>query len=266
LLAHDSAARAAIPILGVATYHTPILVLDFLRHLHSSKHAGTVLGVQNAAGTTIEEQYGKAFVHFTHFIKVDNPGIITAEFLANSMKRGVGIICADRQEGVDIVLPVSMDGTLNATSISSLKLQARDGCARFDASVHDALLKLELLDDHMELKHEGFNFVFSFGAEPSVQPKRVTDASRDVRKRSPLLGFNLFVGGRSGDVFSPLEGVQSSDVDVLLRQENMFPDVYAGGLDKSEEQTEHLLRSMNPLCESHPVHWSWLRPPQTNED
>ena len=55
---------------------------------------------------TFAETFKDARLYVTHFIKVYDYESLSAEFLRKCMIRGVAIVCADNQRGVDMVLPM----------------------------------------------------------------------------------------------------------------------------------------------------------------
>lgn len=224
LLAHDAAAAALGKQTGFETYHKPVLFLAYLRSLFAEDHHETVMSARNAKGTVLSDYFANAYVNFTHFVKVDDDKMITAKFLAMCMTRNFAILCADQQLGVDLVIPISMDGIVRASSMSALKQQVKNYSSgakykEFDVFVHDSFLRSEDLDEFMGLEHPSVNMLINFGAEPSVQVERTTPRqATEAPARRDLSGLNLFVGGHSPDIYQCINASQETAIEILLRR------------------------------------------------
>ncbi|KDQ06114.1 hypothetical protein BOTBODRAFT_181892 [Botryobasidium botryosum FD-172 SS1] len=263
LMAHDSAAFEAEGVEGVPTFHTSIPLLDFLHHLFPEEHIETVLSTNDDTGATIKSHFKDAMVHFTHFIQVRDPRLLEAQHLAGFMMRGIAIVCVDGQHATDLVIPMSMDGTLEPAQISALKLQIKTtvapGYKTYGALVYDEFVKLEDLDVDMELQQKSINILFSLGADPAVLNSRVADPKKDGKKRRESLGgFNIYVGGCTHDIFKPLSKSHDDKVKLMLRDSQIFPAAYTEGLEEGDTEIEALLRLTDPSTEYHPANLGWL--------
>ncbi|OCH86958.1 hypothetical protein OBBRIDRAFT_890136 [Obba rivulosa] len=81
------------------------------------------------------ETFKNANIYVTHFIKALDLGVLRREILVRYIVRGAGIICSNKNGGVDIVLPfLYNDSRLMATNVSAVLIRIQDMVPRYRAS------------------------------------------------------------------------------------------------------------------------------------
>jgi hypothetical protein len=263
LNAMDSAASTLPQLPKIPRYHTPIPLLLFLRQLLQRDHIPKVLGAHcSTRPETLATYYEKSYVHCTHFVRVREGNLLDAQHLARFLERGVGILCKEGQEGIDLCIPVTMDKSVAPGSMTVVTVQVRNresNYSKWNAAAYDEFCKMGGVDDRMGLQHEPINLIVSLGAEALVSTTRDTPVTTSTKDRSrtedQLSGFNIFIGGYTHQTFN---AVQESDVDkimVLLRHYDPFSDL-CGHLEQGGQRAE-ILRTMLPAQFSDQGHWKY---------
>jgi hypothetical protein len=267
LLALDKAASAAPRIDDIPRLHTPVKVTEFLKHFLAPAFHGNVLNAALPNGTKLEDYFRKAVIHCTHFIRVRDNAILTTKFIARCAERGIGIICAEGEKSADLFVPVSIDGSVKPEAMTGLKYQTKnrgdqDQYSTWGKAASEVFCKLEIMDDGMDLYWEPVNILVSYGAPPSVYTSRQTDASRDTKGEDktgkkkqpvqPLTSFNIFVGGRTREVYPVIEVESEGYVNIILRKRDPYEAIYS-----QSRSAEDLLRAMQPAVEVHEQHWKY---------
>jgi hypothetical protein len=77
---------------------------------------------------TFATTFANSRIYVTHFIKVYDYNVLSVEFLAKCVARGVAILCADNQYAVDIVIPIVIDKDkpLTKENVTALLLQSKN--------------------------------------------------------------------------------------------------------------------------------------------
>lgn len=107
--------------------------------------------IQNAMPSTLRddsdnktfgETFKDSYVYVTHFIKVYDYSVLTDRYIMALAARGVAILCADNQAGVDMILPmVYEDSVLRRTNITVIMIQSKNN-SNFSTTPHRYLFDL----------------------------------------------------------------------------------------------------------------------------
>ncbi|PPR07502.1 hypothetical protein CVT26_013471 [Gymnopilus dilepis] len=169
-----------------------ITALDFLRALLPSDHHRSLgqhkpsCHVEGKDGETLEEAFTDGFIWFNHFIKVNDFSMVNRQYLSCLISRGAAIICADNHRGVDLVIPVLFNDSLEPESVSAILIQVKN-----DASfTHNVCTALFDLMDPYEVN------LFSKGETPSPITRLVfalASKRADVMFPSPGCRSNRYV-------------------------------------------------------------------------
>ena len=103
--AYDTALRAR----GTIMYHSWVHVLDFLKALFPDKVYERVIGIRpfrRPNGPKLGVAFANAVVRLTHFVRLSELNLITAANVRKAFLRGMGIVGAQSQKLIDILIPM----------------------------------------------------------------------------------------------------------------------------------------------------------------
>jgi hypothetical protein len=112
--AYDTALRARANM-----YHSWVPVLDFLRALFPDNVYERVIGIRpfkQPDGPTLGAAFANAVVRLTHFVRLSELNLITAANVRKAFLRGTGIVGAQSQKLIDILIPMLFVDRSKATS------------------------------------------------------------------------------------------------------------------------------------------------------
>ena len=105
--AYNAALRACVPTSNM--YHSWVPVLDFLRALFPDNVYERVIGIRpfkQPDGSTLGVAFANAIVRLTHFVCLSELNLITAANVRKAFLRGMGIVGAQSQKLIDILIPM----------------------------------------------------------------------------------------------------------------------------------------------------------------
>jgi hypothetical protein len=105
--AYDAALRARVPTSTM--YHSWVHVLDFLKALFPDNVYERVIGIKpyrQPSGPTLGVAFANAIVRLTHFVRLSELNLITAANVRKAFLRGMGIVGAQSQKLIDILIPM----------------------------------------------------------------------------------------------------------------------------------------------------------------
>jgi len=270
LLAHDEACDALRGRDGIRLmmpYHVPLRLTEFLTTLFAGNYRTEILEAQAIeGGTSLQQTFKDAWVHFTHFVKVHDHKVVDRKFLMRLMARGAAVLCADNQLGIDAIVPVCYKGTeLTPTNMTCILVQGKN--------VHDLVNSRPVLFANMDPFYVGvyekgakdcppvIKIVLSVGTErPSftctpAPPERPTREAKQPPSISPE-HFEFFAAGMSHEVFGPVQKRQEAIWRNLVSRSGV-EDIYAPGTNDS---ILDVVRCMTPCMQSHVRHWDAFFP------
>ncbi|KAF9011504.1 hypothetical protein BDZ89DRAFT_1077772 [Hymenopellis radicata] len=103
--AYDAAMRARVPTM----YHSWVHVLDFLKALFPDdvyKRVISITPFKQPNGPTLGAAFASAVVRLTHFVRLSELNLITAANVRKAFLRGMGIVGAQSQQLIDILIPM----------------------------------------------------------------------------------------------------------------------------------------------------------------
>ncbi|KAJ6572585.1 hypothetical protein B0H10DRAFT_1839359 [Mycena sp. CBHHK59/15] len=92
------------------------------------------IGEDTPLGTAFKDSY----VWFNHFVKVDDFKVLNQEYLRHLVARGAAVICANNQQGIDILIPVIMGPLLRQDHITAIFFQIKNSLS-YGANILPAL-------------------------------------------------------------------------------------------------------------------------------
>ncbi|CAG8495746.1 14164_t:CDS:1 [Funneliformis caledonium] len=236
LMAWDKHAAARSSPLSIK-FAEPIIIYDYLRSLFVEKVFTDIW--QNIKDTEL----AKGWVHFNHFAGVSYT--LAKRNLLEFAKRGAAVYCKECQRGVDLVIPVLIDGNLDIESVTFILVQVKNHATitayRVDATskLTPAYMKIEDATDcillylslYMQIGAERhrYNILSSHGQNKKNQ---ISCALFGITKE--LYGcLNLRQDDETLEVEKSLKELRTASVDLMQLIE--------------DEENKAIVRRMLPL-------------------
>ncbi|KAF8518334.1 hypothetical protein JB92DRAFT_3095200 [Gautieria morchelliformis] len=271
LLARDQACHVPrIPSKGLY-FHTLVPVTKFLASLFVDGHKATVLGAQAyEGGPSLEEAFKDSWTYCTHFVKVEDHTVVNRKFLMRLMARGAGILCADGQLGIDVIIPVCYKGKTLATENITVIAVLSKNVAHLRKPRNALFANMDpYYAGIFSADHPGdipiIKLVLNVGAKsavfacPSPWKRPAEPESGCTSKGVPLSQqhFRLFAAGLSHEVFRPVQDIDEGTWSEVVSPDPLW-DTY--GLAYCDEHTVHMGRRLTPCARSDPGHWATFFP------
>ena len=90
-------------------YHSWVSVLDFLKELFADSVYERIIKIKplgQPEGLTLEEAFCNAVVRLTHYVRLSQLNLLNAANVRKAFLRGMGLVGAQSQKMVDILMPV----------------------------------------------------------------------------------------------------------------------------------------------------------------
>ncbi|KDQ58385.1 hypothetical protein JAAARDRAFT_154830 [Jaapia argillacea MUCL 33604] len=198
------------------------------------------------------------FVHFNHFIKAHQPSIINRRFLAALLHRGAAVLCANGQEGVDIVIPFVHGPT--STPIRKERLGAIL-CQVKNDQKYDANPQM-----HLFQAMDPYNIGFFDEADEPIPIIRIVFALAaktpsltiipSKGEEGKFIAYDIWCAGISPLIFRPIDPSQGHVWEALLQASYGWQSVYR---DEDGRLVERRM-SLNPGIAEDDGHWSnWVQ-------
>ncbi len=104
--AYDAALRLRP---GSLIYHSWVPVLDFLKALFTDDVYNKIISIRpyrNPEGQALEEAFENAVIRLTHYVRLSQLSLLTAANVRKAFLRGMGLVGAESQTLVDILIAV----------------------------------------------------------------------------------------------------------------------------------------------------------------
>jgi hypothetical protein len=212
---------------------------------------------------TFAETFKDAHLYITHFIKVYDYESLSAEFLLKCIVRGVAIVCADNQRGVDMVLPMLYkDSLLKIENITCILKQSKNDptfSTKPQRYLYDAMnpITLRILNESTT-PPPVIRMVYALAARESVvcvsmpgSPKQPSRKEPKFRKH-PYTSFDIWCGQATSETFGTIEREDDNAYADLLRLSRDVPSMF----NTQDESLKGLVQSMYPLGTPQPGHWN----------
>ncbi|KIL57284.1 hypothetical protein M378DRAFT_396218 [Amanita muscaria Koide BX008] len=225
--------------------------------------------------TESERNFQTAFrdtrIYFTHFIKLDDHGVVNREFLWRLAIRGCVALCANGQDGIDIIAPLVFGiETLCRSNISALLVQvnndksyrAQPNTILFDL-MNPYLIRFFDMDEKIPLPI--IRMVFALGSPTAAVkvipqyaerlPRKAKTAAQKAVQRSPrYTSYDIWCAKASSETFGVVKTEDEQNYSLLLKTEKVFPQAYCS--EFSTKEIESIKRSMNPGTSVKEAHWT----------
>ncbi|EMD38830.1 hypothetical protein CERSUDRAFT_92863 [Gelatoporia subvermispora B] len=216
-------------------------VIDFMQSLLKRGPYEVLLKSMPSEGDrdgTFEEIFKDSNIYFTHFVKVLDSQVLTQEMLLRYIVRGAAVFCADRQQGVDLVVPFIYKGTrMTRTNVSILLCQVKNDTDYTRTPVRNLFDNMDPTKPSFKTFPDGgtlpiIRMVFaleaglakSFSDEPSNAPGHNIIIVRGNERPSPRnssrkpTAFDLWCCGASSQTFSTIQPHQDNIYRAILAQ------------------------------------------------
>lgn len=252
-----------------------ISIPEFFSNLVRSPHAEKIMKSLPSKlrtgdkGDTFANTFGKSYLWFNHFIKVEDFAVVERKFLWKYIVRGCAIVCADNQYGTDIILPVVYRNTaLGTTNTSAIFAQIRNRknystptSRPFDAMDPWDVGTLVSGDTPLPM----IRIVFSMNSDnPSVEVmtrpeprKNPPRAAKTAPAPREFTTYDIWLGGVSKETLCEVtDESQPIWTDTLKAARDHRRDVFVSG--KLRKKAAILTKAQHPSAGSDPAHWSFV--------
>ncbi|KAM6501280.1 hypothetical protein JOM56_004294, partial [Amanita muscaria] len=246
-------------------------VLFFMEKLLASRWSSMVFGSKPARCRTntkdqlpFSEVFAKSKIYFNHFVKVHDFKVIHRAFLWRLIARGAAVLCADNQDGIDVVLPfLYLDDRLGRDNVSAIFIQVKNN-GKFSSTPNLFLF------DAMNPYFLGF---FDMDEQKPVPIIRMVFAlassvacvkAERARTCPAYMAYDIWCAGTTAETFSVVKPGDERVYSDLLKLSRLFPDVYEA--DTEVDSAKSARRSMNPGTAAHPDHWTKFSTAVTEPD
>lgn len=248
----------------------PIPLLEFFKSLFVEAALTKILRSkpfcrhEDIEPKTFQDFFKDSFCHFTHFVRVEDSKVLTAEFVCSMMIRGAAILCKVGEAAIDIVFGACLNGeALTPDNMVMLAVQVKnDQSLSTPRQDFFSAMKPQCIDfsrANLGKRLPVIRMVFSLASNPEEvtvfkeHPSNVVTHSADTANLPEFMAYDIWVGGIG--LFAPVtkNRLAREEWSDLLRRNLPQNTLY------KNSDTEHLIRSMNPgTCEAGP-HWArWV--------
>ncbi|KIL63618.1 hypothetical protein M378DRAFT_24971 [Amanita muscaria Koide BX008] len=265
-------------------------VLFFMEKLLASRWSSMVFDSKPARCRTsakdqlpFSEVFAKSKIYFNHFVKVHDFKVIHRAFLWRLIARGAAVLCADNQDGIDVVLPfLYLDDRLGRDNVSAIFIQVKNN-GKFSSTpnlfLFDAMNPyfLGFFDMDEQKPVPIIRMVFALASSESCvmavedvplrtnPPRRARSKGKDRARPCPAYtAFDIWCAGTTAETFSVVKPGDEQVYSDLLKPDRLFPGVYEE--DTEIDSTKSARRNMNPGTAAHPDHWTKFSTKVTEPD
>ncbi|KAG6849390.1 hypothetical protein H0H93_008836 [Arthromyces matolae] len=255
--------------------------------IHSSKNRSiplplffkTLLGIPNLdaslpvnvaegdEGAPFGEAFKDSRIHFNHFIKVTDFDVINRDFLWKIASRGAGILCADRQLGIDAILVAVRDHKkpLGPDNIVVILLQMKNDKTyhlEFRGRLYSVMnpYLLRILEKPGPHNIPFIRLVFALaspkaGAYTLTRPRSSPRLKQDAT--TSFTSYDFWCAGMTEKTFPVIGSEEQTYQDILDR--DAYRDNYYMALSNEPPAAEVLKRSFHPATCRNEDHWRYIK-------
>jgi hypothetical protein len=240
-----------------------VFVTDFIEALLPPDASGPFLDSpptrwrQGEQAMSLRERFANCRLWFNHVIKVEDSGVIRPEFLWKYITRGAMIICKENQEGIDLILPVSvsLDEKLSRHSVTAITIQVKNAVTyglQYNDKLFDAMdpCQLGIQSDHPQ---PIIRMVFALAS--SVNGISYPDRRVQTQYSDPFTSYDVWCAGLSTETFQQIGQDEDSYRKLLDRSQRSHDafavsDLYNSLTEETKTIVGMIRRSMAPLVKS----------------
>jgi hypothetical protein len=218
---------------------------------------------------TFGETFKESYIYVTHFIKVYDYSVLTDGFIMALAARGVAILCADNQAGVDMVLPmVYEDKILKRTNITVIMKQSKNN-AKLSTKPHQYLFDLMnpftlgTFNRQEDNPRPVIRMVYALAARKPVlrvmergQPrsKRASKGKGKGKARADpnFTSFDIWCGHTSSATFGAIRPEDNETYRELLKQSKEVVEMF----EPEQKSMKEVTMSMYPGATCKDAHWT----------
>ncbi|KAF8325609.1 uncharacterized protein EI90DRAFT_3072219 [Cantharellus anzutake] len=213
------------------------------------------------------ETFKSSRIYVTHFIKVYDFEVLSVNYLFKLAARGVGVVCADNQGGVDVVIPILYkDTVLQADNMTVLMIQSKNDHSYSTKPSQDLFDKMDPSKLGIFPKKQKTlpvirmvialaskkSIVSVIGPPPRTQPAR-QGKQLPIYRKNAYTSFDVWCARASSRTFRTIRPQDVATYDALLRLSKDVPEMF----EPSETLIQDSVRRMYPGGTSHAGHWSF---------
>ncbi|RPD68653.1 hypothetical protein L226DRAFT_617371 [Lentinus tigrinus ALCF2SS1-7] len=246
-------------------------MLGFLRALIGPQYLGECL--ESLPTTFLEadehkflkDAFADGYMYFNHFIKISSIDILTPEILLLAISRGAAFICADGQNGYDLVIPFLIGRKLMKDKVSAIFIQVKNSRtyrATPRAHLFNAMNPRQcgLFRKDNQSPPPVLRMVFALASDTSLVTKRPQGekhSSRTTTRASNFTAYDIWFAGADRTTFKVIQNAdEEKAVQTILSTMRTQRDVLSFLADDAQAQAG--IRQMQPLASTerdHLVNW-----------
>ena len=211
--------------------------------------------------SAMEKMLGNSKLYFSHFVKVHEHEMLNTKYITRLMARGAAILCANGEEGIDLVIPFTRGG-LTEKDMGVILVQVKNDRAYTTDPRPDKFewMSIEGLSNIPTLR-----LFFALAAERNCLVANTPSLPRDT--------FDFRIAGLSSDILRPIRNEGDAVWKGLLNASYDWKEMYmehepGDGVTEREnhEKLTNIRRSMYPGGATGDAHWrSWCNMEQEQE-
>ena len=238
---------------------------SYFEALFGSKHYETIRSslpsklAHQDHNKTFAEIFKDARLYVTHFIKVYDYESLSAEFLLKCLVRGVAILCADNQRGVDMVLPMLYKNSLlKIENITCILIQSKNDpvfSTKPKRYLYDAMNPITLrIFNKSTTPPPIIRMVYALAAKASVVCVSMPGTQKQLSRfnKNSYTSFDIWCGQATSQTFATVRREDDDAYKELLRLSRDVSDMF----NPRDESFKDLVQSMYPMGTPQPGHWN----------
>jgi len=198
---------------------------------------------------TFAETFKDSRIYVTHFIKVYDYKVLSAEFL---MKCAAAIVCADNQLDVDVILPmIYKDQLLKKENVTCILVQSKND-AMFSIKPQRYLFDAMRLSIFTTNPPPVIRMVYALAScESAVCIVRRPSRKVNEEKTNDYTSFDIWCAQASSATFKAIQPDENKTYQELLKLSRDIPNI----CEPEEDDLKADAKSMYPCATSDPGHW-----------
>ncbi|KAI6031017.1 hypothetical protein EDC04DRAFT_3065254 [Pisolithus marmoratus] len=206
---------------------------------------------------TLEEAFGDAVVRFTHFIKAADSAVVETSTMAFAFMRTCAFICHSQQKGIDIIIPILLNGSskLVESSMSALLIQVkrRQKAGSVNAYTIDANVYNFFPQDDAR---PYITLVAELGVDsPKVETGKSSErSSARTKKRNINSRYSIRAYGCTDETWRVIDAAENDEYKQVLATDDFLQDH-----PRQNQVSKELVQAMLP-------HWcpTWYEDPTSS--
>ena len=265
-------------------------VLSLLDFLHALLHPADFETVCNSfpnrsrkgEDKCFKHTFGNSWVYFNHCIKTNNFNLINQRSWLRAIPRGSIIVFANHQRGVDLIIPVTFEGTIfRPDNITAVLIQATTERIFTDVIGMPILDLIDPVDMFLDSASPlpVVRMMFALGSPRpgvSVPAQATQSASQSREEYDDFTAFDIWCAGCRDKTFKVIQADENETYQSLLDRTSDFASVYCGATNPPGSTAEQIKlnagltsarRAMYPGATSDAAHWrNYVDEPDDSEE